>query len=184
MGKYNTTTIKFPRRTKPQRKTYDIGVIPQMVSAIIGKKKLCKADLEEWEADVDSEHFDRDDNNGDDNEETKPDPEEIYRLKDEPRRNYYGNRTKQSVLEMGQVTAPVANQFRTCSSFEDSLDTSVSTRQNSSSSTPYVLPSKKDYENPVTVDPVGSPSSTTIDQDEQSTSTSPTNQEIQSQVTH
>ncbi|GJZ14548.1 hypothetical protein Tco_0550225, partial [Tanacetum coccineum] len=34
------------------------------------------------------------------------------------------------------------------------------------------------------VDPVGSPSSTTIDQDEQSSSTSPTNQEIQSQVTH
>ncbi|GJS23874.1 hypothetical protein Tco_0452506 [Tanacetum coccineum] len=34
------------------------------------------------------------------------------------------------------------------------------------------------------VDPVGSPSSTTIDQDEQSTSTSPTNKEIQSQVTH
>ncbi|GJT73586.1 hypothetical protein Tco_1032872 [Tanacetum coccineum] len=34
------------------------------------------------------------------------------------------------------------------------------------------------------VDPVGSPSSTTIDQDEQSTSTPPTNQEIQSQVTH
>ncbi|GJZ83407.1 retrovirus-related pol polyprotein from transposon TNT 1-94 [Tanacetum coccineum] len=34
------------------------------------------------------------------------------------------------------------------------------------------------------VDPVGSPSSTTIDQDEQSTSTSPTNQEIQSQFTH
>ncbi|GJZ56315.1 retrovirus-related pol polyprotein from transposon TNT 1-94 [Tanacetum coccineum] len=34
------------------------------------------------------------------------------------------------------------------------------------------------------VDPVGSPASTTIDQDEQSTSTSPTNKEIQSQVTH
>ncbi|GJR59933.1 hypothetical protein Tco_1502095 [Tanacetum coccineum] len=33
----------------------------------------------EWEADVDSEHFDRDDNTGDDNEETKPDPEEIYK---------------------------------------------------------------------------------------------------------
>ncbi|GKA63664.1 hypothetical protein Tco_0763270 [Tanacetum coccineum] len=31
-----------------------------------------------WEADVVSEHFDRDDNAGDDNEETKPDPEEIY----------------------------------------------------------------------------------------------------------
>ncbi|GJT73587.1 hypothetical protein Tco_1032873 [Tanacetum coccineum] len=32
-----------------------------------------------WEADVVSEHFDRDDNAGDDNEETKPDPEEIYK---------------------------------------------------------------------------------------------------------
>ncbi|GJU51942.1 hypothetical protein Tco_1221497 [Tanacetum coccineum] len=48
----------------------------------------------------------------------------------------------------------------------------------------------KKYINPVAivasraVDLVGSPSSTTIDQDEQSTSTSPTNQEIQSQVTH
>ncbi|GKC64248.1 hypothetical protein Tco_1096846 [Tanacetum coccineum] len=33
----------------------------------------------EWEADVVSEHFDRDDNAEDDNEETKPDPEEIYK---------------------------------------------------------------------------------------------------------
>ncbi|GJT50748.1 hypothetical protein Tco_0976905 [Tanacetum coccineum] len=33
----------------------------------------------EWEANVDSEHFNRDDNAGDDNEETKPDPEEIYK---------------------------------------------------------------------------------------------------------
>ncbi|GJR73943.1 hypothetical protein Tco_0086308 [Tanacetum coccineum] len=33
----------------------------------------------EWEADVVSEHFDRDDNVGDDNEETKPDPKEIYK---------------------------------------------------------------------------------------------------------
>ncbi|GKA90291.1 hypothetical protein Tco_0812161, partial [Tanacetum coccineum] len=55
--------------------------------------------------------------------------------------------------------------------------------QNSVSPTPYVPPSKKDYEI-LAVDPVGSPSSTTIDQDEQSTSTSPSNQEIQSQVTH
>ncbi|GKE56609.1 hypothetical protein Tco_1495794, partial [Tanacetum coccineum] len=55
--------------------------------------------------------------------------------------------------------------------------------QISVSPTPYVPPSKKDYEI-LAVDPVGSPSSTTIDQDEQSTSTSPTNQEIQSQVTH
>ncbi|GKA29217.1 hypothetical protein Tco_0715462 [Tanacetum coccineum] len=31
-----------------------------------------------WEADVVSEHFDRDDNARDDNEETKPDPDEIF----------------------------------------------------------------------------------------------------------
>ncbi|GJR15148.1 hypothetical protein Tco_0797800 [Tanacetum coccineum] len=39
--------------------------------------KLLTNKFLEWEADVDSEHFDRDDNTGDDNEETKPDPEEI-----------------------------------------------------------------------------------------------------------
>ncbi|GKC14315.1 hypothetical protein Tco_1011097, partial [Tanacetum coccineum] len=53
-------------------------------------------------------------------------------------------------------------------------------REISVSPTPYVPPSKKDYE----ILAVGSPPSTTIDQDEQSTSTSTTNQEIQSQVTH
>ncbi|GKB22705.1 hypothetical protein Tco_0862106, partial [Tanacetum coccineum] len=78
------------------------------------------------------------------------------------------------------------------------------------SPTPYIPPSKKDYEilfqllfdeyfnrlsravspdpvavaAPRAVDPVGSPSSTTIDQDVPSASTSPTNQEIQSQVIH
>ncbi|GJX98108.1 hypothetical protein Tco_0355127 [Tanacetum coccineum] len=82
--------------------------------------------------------------------------------------------------------------------------------QNPVSSTPCVPPSKKDYEimfqplfdeyfnpppgvvspDPVAVaapraiDPARSPSSTTIDQDVPSASTSPTNQEIQSQVIH
>nr|GFA22386.1 hypothetical protein [Tanacetum cinerariifolium] len=82
--------------------------------------------------------------------------------------------------------------------------------QNSVSPTPYVFPSKKDYEilfqqlfdeyfnpPPRVVSPVlaaivvsravnlaGSPSSTSIDQDVPSTSSSPTTQEIQSQVTH
>nr|GEU41592.1 hypothetical protein [Tanacetum cinerariifolium] len=80
--------------------------------------------------------------------------------------------------------------------------------QNSVSPTPYVPPSKKDYEilfqqlfyfnppprtvslvsvavaAPRAVDPVSSPSSTTIDQDVSSASSSPTTQEIQSQVTH
>ncbi|GJX88923.1 hypothetical protein Tco_0340937 [Tanacetum coccineum] len=82
--------------------------------------------------------------------------------------------------------------------------------QNSVSPTTYVPPSKRDYEIPFQplfdeylnpppcvispdpvavdaprpVDPAGSPLSTTIDQDVPSASTSPTNQEIQSQVTH
>ncbi|GJS58989.1 hypothetical protein Tco_0653773 [Tanacetum coccineum] len=82
--------------------------------------------------------------------------------------------------------------------------------QNPVSPTPYVSPSKKDYEilfqqlfdeffnpppravspdpivvtAPRAVNPVGLPSSTTIDQDVPSASTSPTNQEIQSQVIH
>nr|GEX98358.1 hypothetical protein [Tanacetum cinerariifolium] len=82
--------------------------------------------------------------------------------------------------------------------------------QNSVSPTPYVPPSKKNYEilfqplfdeyfnppprvvslvpvaiaAPRAVDPVGSPSSTIIDQDVPSASTPPTIQEIKSQVTH
>ncbi|GJT79031.1 hypothetical protein Tco_1045756 [Tanacetum coccineum] len=80
----------------------------------------------EWEADVDSEHFDKDDN---------ADPAEIYK-------------SVQFLKWSSHGSYPVA-----------------------------IVASRA-------VDPVGSPSSTTIDQDEQSTSTSPTNQEIQSQVTH
>ncbi|GJR80105.1 hypothetical protein Tco_0746815 [Tanacetum coccineum] len=92
------------------------------------------------------------------------------------------------------------------------LDTSVQfkTCTNPVSPTPYVLPSKKDYvilfqplfdeyfsPPPCSVSPdlvvvtalraidlVSSTSSTTIDQDVPSASTSPTNQEIQSQVIH
>ncbi|GKB63278.1 hypothetical protein Tco_0919464 [Tanacetum coccineum] len=117
----------------------------------------------EWEADVDSEHFNRDDNAGDDNEETKPDPEEIY------------NRAVQFLKWSSHGSC--VNQFRTCA--KKLLRTYY-----------YNLPPRTISPDPVAivasraVDPVGSPSSTTIDQDEQSTSTSPTNQEIQSQVTH
>ncbi|GJY87184.1 zf-CCHC domain-containing protein [Tanacetum coccineum] len=109
---------------------------------------------DEWEADVGGQmnHFDKDDNAGDDNEETKPDPEEIYNSGPAP-----------SLMTPGYISSGLV--------------------QISVSPTPYVPPSKKDYEI-LAVDPVGSPSSTTNDQDEQSTSTSPTNQEIQSQVTH
>ncbi|GJW98492.1 hypothetical protein Tco_0180300 [Tanacetum coccineum] len=69
------TTYQVPTENKLQRKTYDIGLFIKWFCRRTGKKKLCKADLE----DVDSEHFDRDDNTGDDNEENKPDPEEIYK---------------------------------------------------------------------------------------------------------
>ncbi|GJW42661.1 reverse transcriptase domain-containing protein [Tanacetum coccineum] len=73
------------RKARDQLHLNQNGPFPRMISRnqrITGqihtpqrKKKLFKADLE----DVDSEHFDRDDNTGDDNEETKPDPEEIYK---------------------------------------------------------------------------------------------------------
>ncbi|GJV02252.1 hypothetical protein Tco_1335821 [Tanacetum coccineum] len=78
------TTYKVPEENTLQRKTYDIGSFIKWFCRRTGKTKLYKADLEGpafnlWEADVDSKHFDRDDNAGDDNEETKPDPEEIYK---------------------------------------------------------------------------------------------------------
>ncbi|GJS86345.1 hypothetical protein Tco_0768981 [Tanacetum coccineum] len=69
------TTYQVPAENKLQRKTYDIGSFIKWFCRRTGKKKLCKADLE----DVDSEHFNRDDNTRDDNEETKPDPKEIYK---------------------------------------------------------------------------------------------------------
>ncbi|GKB17001.1 hypothetical protein Tco_0850924 [Tanacetum coccineum] len=59
------TTYQVPTENKLQRKTYDIGSFIKWFCRQTGKKKLCKADLE----DVDSEHFDRDDHTGDDNEE-------------------------------------------------------------------------------------------------------------------
>ncbi|GKB01587.1 hypothetical protein Tco_0829631 [Tanacetum coccineum] len=156
------TTYQVPTENKLQRKTYDIGSFIKWFCRRTGKKKLCKADLE----DVDSEHFDRDDNTGDDNEETKPDPEEIYKAVQFLKWSSHGS---------------CANQFRTCAFFDDSWIHQFRTRANLSfSNTIYqvaIVASRA-------VDPVGSPSSTTIDQDEQSTSTSPTNQEIQSQVTH
>ncbi|GJZ41781.1 hypothetical protein Tco_0588667 [Tanacetum coccineum] len=75
MGKYIRHNVSSSHGSKLQRKTYDIGSFIKWFCRQTVKKKLCKADLE----DVDSEHFNRDDNTGDDNEETKPDPEEIYK---------------------------------------------------------------------------------------------------------
>ncbi|GKG24674.1 hypothetical protein Tco_0395302, partial [Tanacetum coccineum] len=57
----HATTYQVPTENKLQRKTYDIGSFIKWFCGRTGKKKLCKADLE----DVDSEHFDRDDNTRD-----------------------------------------------------------------------------------------------------------------------
>ncbi|GKA15590.1 hypothetical protein Tco_0695337 [Tanacetum coccineum] len=70
----------------------------------------------EWEADVDSEHFDRDDNAGDDNEETKPDPLILQKY----------IRPAPSLMTPGYISSGLV--------------------QISISPTPYVPPSKKDYE--------------------------------------
>ncbi|GJX12516.1 hypothetical protein Tco_0204274 [Tanacetum coccineum] len=100
--------------------------------------------------------------------------------------------------------------YQTLNVSAGTLNLSAGLVQNSVSLTTYVPPSKRDYEilfqplfdeyfnpppcavslNPIAVaaprpvDPAGSPLSTTIDQDVPSASTSPTNQEIQFQVTH
>ncbi|GJW85174.1 retrovirus-related pol polyprotein from transposon TNT 1-94 [Tanacetum coccineum] len=89
------TTYQVPTENKLQRKTYDIGSFIKWFCRQTGKKKLCKADLE----DVDSEHFDRDDNTRDDNEETKPDPEEIY--------------NHRSLISYNQLPHPVKESFIT-----------------------------------------------------------------------
>nr|GEY84606.1 integrase, catalytic region, zinc finger, CCHC-type, peptidase aspartic, catalytic [Tanacetum cinerariifolium] len=110
--------------------------------------------------------------------------------------------------QVKQLNKPKTNVLAILSTWVNSVTKANSSElmQNSVSPTPYVPPSKKDYEilfqqlfdeyfNPTprvvslvlaavaalrVVDPVGSPSSTTIDQDVPSASTSPTTQEIQS----
>ncbi|GJS16613.1 hypothetical protein Tco_0411085 [Tanacetum coccineum] len=74
----------------------------------------------------------------------------------------------------GHVTDPRANNFRTRPSLM-TLDSSV--QESCKNSNPVAIVASR------AVDPVGSPSSTTIDQDEQSTSTSPTNQ-LNSSISH
>ncbi|GJS49806.1 hypothetical protein Tco_0599927 [Tanacetum coccineum] len=129
-----------------------------------------------WEADVVSEHFDRDDNAGDDNEETKPDPEEIYNSGPGPQ--LLTPRTISSGL-VPQPPSPTPNVPPTkndwdslfCPMFDEYFNPSPSVVQ-------HVLVA-------VVQEPVvstGTPSSTRIDQDTPSTSTSQTTQEEQSHV--
>ncbi|GKD18887.1 hypothetical protein Tco_1208045, partial [Tanacetum coccineum] len=99
------TTYQVPTENKLQRKMYDIGSFIKWFCRQTGKKKLCKADLE----DVDSEHFDRDDNTRDDNEE-------IY------------NRAVQFLKWSSHGSC--ANQFRTCAFFDDSWIHQFRTRAN------------------------------------------------------
>ncbi|GJW17113.1 hypothetical protein Tco_0024549 [Tanacetum coccineum] len=60
------------------------------------------------EADVDSKHFNRDDNAGDDNEETKPDPKEIYNIHLTFTPNI-SNSAEQFSFEMGIRQNPIPN---------------------------------------------------------------------------
>ncbi|GJV99290.1 hypothetical protein Tco_1554542 [Tanacetum coccineum] len=110
-----------------------------------------------WEADVVSEHFDRSyDNAGDDNEETKPDPEEIYKssISSSPKTRFSNSLSRiihyffttnipplllsSSVLEMVIARLPVHNQFRTAHLLYDSWIHQSGTRcKFSVSPTPY-----------------------------------------------
>ncbi|GKB46886.1 hypothetical protein Tco_0897639 [Tanacetum coccineum] len=104
--------------------------------------KLLTNKFLEWEADVDSEHFDRDDNTGDDNEETKPDPEEIYNSGPAP-----------SLMTLGYISSGLVQILY----------------YNLPSQT--VSPDPVSIVASRAIDPVGSPSSTYHDQGEQYTST-------------
>ncbi|GJX47919.1 hypothetical protein Tco_0273109 [Tanacetum coccineum] len=178
------TTYQVPTENKLQRKTYDIGSFIKWFCRRTGKKKLCKADL----ADVVSEHFDRDDNAGDDNEETKPDPEEIYNHRSLPLLNPVSPPCQNHSIQLSPPTSALQQAgFQFLRNGQGTL-LCKSIQEPSPSLRPPGYISSGLYLVAIVasraVDPVGSPSSTTIDQDEQSTSTSPTNQEIQSQVTH
>ncbi|GKA74436.1 hypothetical protein Tco_0780738 [Tanacetum coccineum] len=115
---------------------------------------------EEWEADVVSEHFDRDDNAGVDNEGTMLDPEEIDKVKDEPVKL----RMETEVVSM--VTVPIQQSRFLCKSvqdlrlFDDSWILQFRTRANLSFSKHLVHHRKIRTMRSV----VGSPSSYTIDQ--------------------
>ncbi|GJT50746.1 hypothetical protein Tco_0976903 [Tanacetum coccineum] len=125
----------------------------------------------EWEADVVSEHFDRDDNAGDDNEETKPDPEEIYNSSSVPLLilqssishllNQYLLPVKNHSLHFHHQHphyskavqflkwsshGSCVNQFRTCAFFDDSWIHQFRTSAKLSFSNTYVPPSKKTIE--------------------------------------
>ncbi|GJW19673.1 retrovirus-related pol polyprotein from transposon TNT 1-94 [Tanacetum coccineum] len=169
---------------KLQRKTYDIGSFIKWFCRQTGKKKLCKADLE----DVVSEQFDRDDNAGDDNEETKPDPEEIYNHRSLPLLNPVSPPCQNHSIQLSPPTSALQQAgFQFLRNGQGTL-LCKSIQEPSPSLRPPGYISSGLYLVAIVasraVDLVGSPSSTTIDQDEQYTSTSPTNQEIQSQVTH
>ncbi|GJS80508.1 hypothetical protein Tco_0730389 [Tanacetum coccineum] len=84
MGKSYATRIKLPGRTSFKGRPFNLVKTFHKNNVFLQYQmdechKLLTNKFLEWEADVDSEHFDRDDNTGDDNEETKPDPEEIYK---------------------------------------------------------------------------------------------------------
>ncbi|GKB82999.1 hypothetical protein Tco_0949894 [Tanacetum coccineum] len=119
-----------------------------------------------WEADVVSEYFNRDDNTGDDNEETKPDPKP-------PTSALQQSRLVPQPPSPTPNVPPTKNDWDSlfCPMFDEYFNPSPSVVQ------PVLVA--------VVQEPVvstGTPSSTRIDQDTPSTSTSQTTQEEQSHV--
>ncbi|GJR68626.1 retrovirus-related pol polyprotein from transposon TNT 1-94 [Tanacetum coccineum] len=175
------TTYKVPEENKLQRKTYDIGSFIKWFCSRTGKKKLCKADLEGPAFNL-VKAFHKN------SVFLQYQMDECHKLLTNKFLEWEAElgmimRKLSLILKKYIITAPVQISSGPAPSLMTPGYISSGLVQNSVSPTPYVPPSKKDYEI-LAVDPVGSPSSTTIDQDEQSTSTSPSNQEIQSQVTH
>ncbi|GJW87608.1 hypothetical protein Tco_0162948 [Tanacetum coccineum] len=103
-----------------------------------------------------------------------PESEQNNWANNKPKRIKFQRRTsfnREDVMILGHLSYGSADKMERRSSAKADLEVQLST---------YLVAIVASR----AVDPVGSPSSTTIDQDEQSTSTSPSNQEIQSQVTH
>ncbi|GKE60852.1 hypothetical protein Tco_1511219 [Tanacetum coccineum] len=195
------------------------------IDSFIVSKKRTSDSSKKLKADVVSEHFDRDDNAGDDNEETKPDHEEIYKLKMnqekllwKPKLNpwslFISNKfficsfTDTSVIDLSSpkpvsppFTAPVQISSGPAPSLMNPRIINSGLVPQPPSPTPNVPPIKNDWDllffpmldeyfnpSPSVVpiqEPVvstGTPSSTRIDQDTPSTSTSQTTQKEQSHV--
>ncbi|GJY99146.1 hypothetical protein Tco_0516576 [Tanacetum coccineum] len=158
------TTYKVPEENKLQRKTYDIGSFIKWFCSRTGKKKLCKADLEgpafnlvkAFHKNIVFLQYQMD---------------ECHKL--------LTNKFLEWEAELGMIMRKLSLILK---KYIITAPVQISSGPAPSLMTPGYISSGLDQVAIVAsraVDPVGSSSSTTIDQDEQSTSTLPTNQKIQ-----